>query len=71
MLNGGHMTPEERYKRIDERLDAIARNVELLSGLQMETEKSLNNLVQTVARLVAVIVTHDERLDQLEGNQPQ
>jgi hypothetical protein len=35
MLDGGQMTTEERLDKLTERVDAIARNVELLSGMQI------------------------------------
>jgi hypothetical protein len=65
------MTPEERLDKLTERIDAIARNVELLSGMQIESEKRLNRLIETVGRMASILVTHDERLDNLEGNQAQ
>jgi flagellar biosynthesis/type III secretory pathway chaperone len=69
MLDGGHMTPDERMEKLTERVDSIARNVELLSGMQIESEKRLNRLIETVGRMAEILVTHDERLDDLEGNQ--
>ena len=45
----------------DQRIDAIARNVELLSGMQIETEKHLHQVIRLLA-------SHEERLDRLEGN---
>jgi hypothetical protein len=33
---------------IEERLEAIARNLELLSGMQLKTEEALNRLTDTV-----------------------
>jgi len=63
------MTPDERMEKLTERVDSIARNVELLSGMQIESEKRLNRLIETVGRMAEILVTHDERLDDLEGNQ--
>jgi len=60
--NSGMMT--EGSMDTDERIDAIARNVELLSGMQIETEKHLNQVIRLLA-------SHEERLDDLEKDGPQ
>ncbi len=55
---------------IEERLEAIARNRELLSGMQLKTEEALNRLTDTVntgfTKVARILVTHEERLDDLE-----
>jgi hypothetical protein len=71
MLNGGQMTTEEKLDKLTERVDAIARNVELLSGMQIESERRHNRLMEAVERMVNIVVSHDERLDRLEGTRPQ
>jgi hypothetical protein len=59
---------------IDERLEAITRNLELLASIQADTEQKLNRLADTVntgfTKVAAILVRHEERLDDLEGNQP-
>lgn len=45
------MTPEERYKKIDERIDVIAHNLELLSHMHLASEGKLDRLEQSVGRL--------------------
>lgn len=56
---------------IEERLEAIARNLELLSGMQLKTEESLNRLTDTVnmgfTKVAAILVRHEERLDELQS----
>ena len=56
---------------IEERLEALTQTVELLGGMQVETEKKLQRLIDTVNRVALLVVDHDERLDDLEGNQAQ
>lgn len=56
---------------IDERLEALTQTVELLGGMQIETERKLQNLIDTVNRVALVVVDHEERLDGLEGKRPQ
>lgn len=63
---------------IDERLEALTQSVELLASMQKETEKRLQGLLevstqleQSMIRLVRVVVRHEERLDDIEGNRPQ
>lgn len=51
------MTPEERYERIDQRLDAIAVNLELTSRVAHENEIRLGQL--------------DARLDKMAAHQEE
>jgi hypothetical protein len=56
---------------IDERLEAITRNLELLASLQADTERKLNRLTETVnsgfTKVAAILVRHEERLDELQS----
>lgn len=63
---------------IDERLEALTHSVELLTLMQIESEKRIQRLLevhtqleQSIIRLVNIAVRHEERLDDLEGNRPQ
>jgi len=57
---------EQPKPTIDQRLEAIAQSVELLAGMQIKTEKSINRL----GRYIRVIVRdHEERLAALEGDE--
>jgi hypothetical protein len=64
------MTPEERLDKLTERVDAIARNVELLSGMQVKTEQQLNRFIDTVnnglVRFALILDNHEDRIHDLE-----
>jgi len=54
-----------RKKRtIDERLDALAESLELLTGMHRATERELRRFSR-LARLI--LINHEERLRDLEG----
>jgi len=57
---------------IDERLEALTQSVELLAGMQRETEREQKKTsleIRKLARLVRVIVVdHEARLLALEGD---
>ena len=64
---------------IEERLTALAETVQILAGMQVKTEESLQRLEATVDRLTQtvdrafnqianILSSHEERLDDLEGN---
>jgi len=68
------MTPEERLAKTEERLDAIARNLELLSSLQIDTERRLaqlvevtNNIGTATQDLIVLMHSHDQRIAALEA----
>jgi len=79
------MTTDERLDKLEsivvrlaERTEALSHSVELLAGMQIETEKRMTlladvttRLEESVARVVTVLVSHEERLDTLEGNRPR
>jgi hypothetical protein len=71
MLNGGHMTPEERLDKLTERVDAIARNVELLSGMQIKTEENFQRLEKGMTRFAWILDNHEDRIETLEGKPRQ
>jgi len=70
---------------IDERLEGLTHSVELLAGMQIETEKRMAQLVEQstrlqdaiatmaegVAQITRVVLDHDQRIDNLEGRQTQ
>jgi hypothetical protein len=58
---------------IDERLDAIARNLELVSQMQLRTEQVVNLLAEDQAktervmlRIASLVRDHEQRLQNLE-----
>jgi hypothetical protein len=57
----------EKNPSIEERLEAITRNLELLASLHADTEQKLNRLADTVnmgfTKAAAILVRHEERLD--------
>jgi hypothetical protein len=61
------VTTEERLDKLAERVDAIARNVELLSGMQIETERKLQLLVDSIGRIRSAVVDHEDRIVNLEN----
>jgi hypothetical protein len=62
------MTTEEKLDKLIERVDAIARNLELLSTMQVKTEESMGRLAETSVILSRMVLEHDERIERLEGN---
>jgi hypothetical protein len=71
---------------IDERLEALTHSVELLAGMQIETEKRMTRLAEGhvrleglvteiaegTAKLLHVVELHERRISDLEeGNQIQ
>jgi hypothetical protein len=70
---------------VDERLEALTHSVELLAGMQIETEKRMVRLIEQSARLqesmatladgmagiTRIVLDHDDRIEKLEGEQPQ
>ena len=69
------MTTEEKFDRLTERLDAIARNLELLSGMQIESERRLQQFISEVnsglTRFARILDNHEDRIEGLEGDRPQ
>jgi hypothetical protein len=58
---------------IDERLDAVARNLELVSQMQLRTEQVVNLLAEDQAktervmlRIASLVRDHEQRLQNLE-----
>jgi hypothetical protein len=60
---------------IDQRLEALTHTVELLAGMQVETEKEMKQLTikmsimtDTVNRLGIAMEDHEHRIRRLEGD---
>lgn len=58
MENGEQMTPEERLANIEEKHQALAMHVEVLAGMQTQTENR-------IARLAELQAANEERLSRL------
>jgi hypothetical protein len=70
---------------IEQRLEALTHSVELLAGMQVETEKHLTRIaemqIETERRMqefsngmmqvARILANHENRIDRLEGKNPQ
>lgn len=70
---------------IDERLEALTHSVELLAGMQIDTEKRMEQLIEQsvrlqeavatmadgMAQITRVVLDHDQRIVNLEGDRPR
>lgn len=79
------MTTDERLEKLTERVGGLAHSVELLAGMQIETEKRMTELIEQstdltekiaaladiMAQLTRIVLNHSERIENLEGNQAQ
>jgi hypothetical protein len=79
------VTTDERLEKLTERVDGLAHSVELLAGMQIETEKRMTTLIEQstdlkgkiatladiMAQLTRIVLNHSERIENLEGNQAQ
>jgi len=77
------MTPEERYARIDARLDAIAMHLELTASIAHSSEERIGKLGKRIDELVTAVQQdseniralariaeiHEHRLSDLEGGE--
>lgn len=70
------MTPEERYARIDARLDAIAMHLELTASMAHANEAKLEKVLAALDReseniraLARIAEIHERRLSDLEGGE--
>ena len=59
---------------LDERLEAMSRDIELLLGMQASNERRFEQVTQnfevvldSIKRLERIAVAHEDRLDNLEG----
>ena len=64
---------EERMRRTDERIAAIAESLELVGGMQQENEKQIRRLVKyarktdkQIKALIDVAFAYQRRIDGLE-----
>jgi hypothetical protein len=74
------MTPEERYARIDARLDAIAMNLELTASMAQASEERIGKRIdklltavekdaENIRALARIAEIHEHRLSELEGGE--
>jgi hypothetical protein len=67
----------EANMNLDERLEALTHSVELLATMHKDSEKRMQRLeglvteiAEGTARLLHVVEVHEQRISDLEGNQP-
>lgn len=58
-------------ERLAERTDALAHSVELLTSMQIESEKRMTEVQRGMAQVASILLSHENRLDRLEGNRAQ
>lgn len=65
-------------ERLAERTEAVTHSVELLASMQIEAENRVKRLEDKVATmadgmalLTRVVLDHEQRIGNLEGNRPQ
>jgi hypothetical protein len=70
------MTVEERYEKIDQRLEAIAMNLELTAAMAHENEAKIKQVLSVVEKnseniraLARIAEIHEHRLSDLEGGE--
>ncbi len=54
-------------RRLQERQEALAQSVELLTSLHTDNERRVAQLMDTMNRLGNIVISHDQRLDDLEN----
>ena len=74
------MTPEERYEKLDQRIEAIAMNLELTVSMAQASEARMEKLIErffaavekdaeNIRALARVAEIHEHRLSDLEGGE--
>ena len=54
-------------RRLQERQEALAQSLELLKSLHTDNERRIGQLMDTMNRLANIVISHDQRLDDLEN----
>ena len=58
---------QKRQEALQERQEALAQSVELLTSLHRDNETRVAALMDTMNRLANIVISHDQRLDDLEN----
>jgi hypothetical protein len=58
------LTIDERLEKLAERHEALAQTVEIITGMQKETEKQLQQTGQNIERLAEVFADEHKKLDE-------
>ena len=62
------MDIDQRLDRLTERHEALTQSVELLFKQSQEHDRQLARVISALGDLVAVVRSHEDRLDRLEGH---
>jgi hypothetical protein len=54
-------------RRLQERHEALAQSLELLKSLHDDNERRIGQLMDSMNRLVNIVISHEQRLDDLEN----
>jgi hypothetical protein len=63
------MTIDERLDRLTERHEALTQTVELIAVAQMKNDERMGQLMDTMNRLANIVISHEERVENLEKRQ--
>lgn len=58
-------------KNIDERLEALTHSVELIAGMQKQTEKELRRLGKYIRAVAGMVLDHEARMRVIEGREDE
>ncbi len=61
------MNIDQRLDRLTERHEALTQSVELLFKQSQEHDQQLARVISALGDLVAIVRSHEDRLDRLEG----
>lgn len=58
---------QDRQEALQDRQEALAQSVELLTSLHTDNERRIAQIMDTMNRLANIVISHDQRLDDLEN----
>jgi chromosome segregation ATPase len=61
----------QMHKDNEKRMERFSREMERLSKRNVRLEGLVTEIAEGTARLLHVVETHEQRISDLEGNQPQ
>ena len=62
------MTIDERLEKLVERHEALTQSVELMASTMNRLEKVSAENASSIGMLARAVLSHEERLDRMEGN---
>jgi hypothetical protein len=51
----------------DDRLEAMRQQMGLLMQMHLDNEKRMAQMMDAITRLANVVISHDQRLDDIDG----